>query len=261
MKALPAIAAVAAFLLFPAPFAARAYQKEAGPVKECAECHTLSPEEAGKILGNVVDNVVGVLPGPFPGTWEVDVLKGGKKYPLYLDYSGKYLFNGQVIRMSDKENLTGLRYIDLNRVDVSAIPLADAIVIGRSDAKKRVVVFDDPDCPWCKKLHGEIKNVVARDPEVAFYVMVYSRNNNPQSIEKARSIICGKKDSAKLLDDAFAGKKLPEAKCKTDAVEQNARIASGIGIQGTPAMVLPDGRLISGYMQADALHRLLQEKK
>ncbi|MDH3238471.1 MAG: DsbC family protein [Deltaproteobacteria bacterium] len=163
--------------------------------------------------------------------------------------------------MSDKENLTGLRYIDLNRVDVSAIPLADAIVIGRSDAKKRVVVFDDPDCPWCKKLHGEIKNVVARDPEVAFYVMVYSRNNNPQSIEKARSIICGKKDSAKLLDDAFAGKKLPEAKCKTDAVEQNARIASGIGIQGTPAMVLPDGRLISGYMQADALHRLLQEKK
>ena len=87
----------------------------------CAECHTLSPEEAGKILGNAVDNVVAVLPGPFPGIWEIDVRKAGKTYPVYLDYSGSHLFNGQVIRMRDRQNLTALRYTDLNRVDVSTI--------------------------------------------------------------------------------------------------------------------------------------------
>ena len=163
--------------------------------------------------------------------------------------------------MSDMENLTGVRYTDLNRVDVSMIPLDDAIVYGNPRAKHKVIVFDDPDCPWCKKLHGEIKQVVARDPEVAFFVRVYSRNNNPQSVQKALSIVCGKKDAAKLLDDAFAGKKLPPATCKTNAVEETAKIAGKLGIRGTPAMVLSDGRLISGYMQADAILRLLQEPK
>jgi thiol:disulfide interchange protein DsbC len=253
--------AVGTILLFTAPPPAPAYQKEAGPVKECTECHTLSPAEAGKTLGKFVDNVVGVVPGPFPGTWEVDVEKGGKKYPLYLDYSGKYLFNGQVIRMSDMENLTALRYTDLNRIDVSAIPLGNAVVIGNPKAEKKVIVFDDPDCPWCKKLHGEIKQVVARDPGVAFFVRVYSRNNNPASTQKALSIVCGKKNAAKLLDDAFAGKELPPGDCKTNTVEETAMLARKLGIQGTPAMVLPDGRLISGYMKADALLGLLRPEK
>jgi thiol:disulfide interchange protein DsbC len=253
--------AVGAIVLFIAPPPAFAYQKEAGPVKECTECHTLTPAEAGKTLGKFVDNVVGVVPGPFPGTWEVDVEKGGKTYPLYLDYSGKYLFNGQVIRMSDMENLTGVRFTDLNRIDVSAIPLRDAVVIGNPEAKRKVIVFDDPDCPWCKKLHGEIKEVVTRDPGVAFFVRVYSRNNNPASTQKALSIVCGKKNGAKLLDDAFAGKKLPPGNCKTNAVEETATLARKLGIQGTPAMVLPDGRLISGYMKADALLGLLRPEK
>ncbi|MGB5994603.1 MAG: DsbC family protein [Candidatus Deferrimicrobiaceae bacterium] len=261
MKFSAAILCLVAFLLFPAFPAAHAFQKEAGPVKECTKCHSLSKEEAAKILGRMVDNVVAVVPGPFPGTWEVDVEKEGKKVPLYLDYSGKYLFNGQIIRMSDMKNLTGVRYTDLNRVDVSMIPLDDAIVYGNPRAKHKVIVFDDPDCPWCKKLHGEIKQVVARDPEVAFFVRVYSRNNNPQSVQKALSIVCGKKDAAKLLDDAFAGKTLPPATCKTNAVEETAKIAGKLGIRGTPAMVLSDGRLISGYMQADAILGLLQEPK
>jgi len=219
----------------------------------------MTPEEAAKILEGAVDNVLAVLPGPIQGIWEVDVRKGGKSYPLYLDYSGKHLFNGQIIRMSDRENLTGQRYTDLNRVDLSTIPLKDAVILGNPAAKKKVVLFDDPDCPWCRKLHGEVKQVVARKPEIAFFVRVYSRNNNPATARKALAIVCGKKDSAKLLDDAFAGKSLPEAKCKTDAVEETARLAEQLGIQGTPAMILPDGRLVSGYMQADALIRLLEE--
>lgn len=260
MKFSAAILCLVAFLLFPAFPAAHAFQKEAGPVKECTECHTLNVEEAQKILGGMVDNVIAVVPGPFPGAWEVDVEKDGKKVPLYLDYSGKYLFSGQVIRMSDRKNLTGVRYTDLNRVDVSAIPLNDAVVYGNPRAKHRVIVFDDPDCPWCKKLHEEMKQVVARDPEVAFFVRVYSRNNNPKTLQKALSIVCGKKDAAKLLDDAFAGKELPPATCKTNAVEETARLAAKLGIRGTPAMVLPDGRLIRGYMQADALLTLIRQE-
>lgn len=258
-RGLSAAAALAALVLLSAPLAS-AFQKEAGPIRDCRECHTMTPEEAGKILGGAVDNVVAVLPGPIPGIWEVDVEKDGKIYPLYLDYSGKHLFNGQIIRMSDRQNLTGERYTDLNRIDLSTIPLEGAVLLGNPEAARKVIVFDDPDCPWCRKLHGEIRKIAAERSDVAFLVRVYSRNNHPATVEKARSIVCGKEEAAKRLDDAFAGKALPEAKCGTDAVEVTARTAARLGIQGTPAMVLPDGRLISGYLDADSLLELLAER-
>ena len=141
------------------------------------------------------------------------------------------------------------------------LPLGNAVVLGNPKAKAKVVVFDDPDCPWCRKLHGEIIQAVARDPDVAFFVLLYSRNNNPASVQKVQSIVCGKKNAAKLLDDAFAGKQLPPPACKTNAQEDTATLARTLGIQATPSMVLPDGRLISGYRTADALLELIRPKK
>ena len=85
MKPFLSVCALAAFLALFLSAPAAAFQKETGAAKGCAECHKLTKEEAGKILGKVVDNVVGVLQGPFPGIWEVDVARNGKTYPLYLD--------------------------------------------------------------------------------------------------------------------------------------------------------------------------------
>jgi len=236
---------------------AEAFQKEAGVTKECAECHKLTKEEAGKILGRIVDNVVDVAPGPFPGVWEVDVVQNGKTYPLYLDYSLKYLISGQFIRLADMANLTGSRYQDLNRVDVASIPVQDAIRLGNGAAKKTVIVLTDPTCPYCVKLHGEMKKAAAKDPDVAFLVMPYPRNpKDTATYRKCQAVVCSK--SVKVLDDAYAGKVLPEPACKTDAVDKTIRLAERLRIEGTPAMILPDGRMISGYMEADALLALLR---
>jgi thiol:disulfide interchange protein DsbC len=169
-----------------------------------------------------------------------------------MDYSRKYLFNGQFIRLSDMENLTGMRYQDLNRVDVAAISLKDAVVVGNSKARKGIIVFTDPTCPYCVKLHAEMKKAVGKDPEIAFYVMPYPRNRNDRATyDKCLAVVCGK--SVKLLDDAYEGKELPPPTCKSTAVDDTMRLADRLGIQGTPSMVLPDGRIVSGYMAADAL--------
>lgn len=256
MKRILSACALAALLLhLPGP--AAAFQKEAGAAKECAECHKLTKEEAGKVLGKVVDNVVGVVQGPFPGIWEVDVARNGKTYPIYLDYSLKYLFNGQFIRLGDMANLTGERYADLNRVDVASIPLKDAIRVGSPSAKKKVIVLTDPTCPYCVKLHGEIRKAAAKDADVAFFVMPYPRNRNDQATyRKCLAVVCSK--SEKLLDDAYAGKEVPPAACKTDAVDETMRLADRLKIQGTPTMILPDGRMVSGYMETEALLALLK---
>lgn len=236
---------------------AAAFQKETGAAKECSECHKLTKEEAGKVLGKAVDNVVGVQPGPFQGVWEVDVARGGKTYPLYLDYSLKYLISGQFIRLSDMANLTGQRYQDLNRVDVASIPVRDAIRVGSKAAKKTVIVLSDPTCPYCVKLHGEIKKAAAKDPDVAFLVMPYPRNpKDVATYRKCQAVICSK--SEKLLDDAYAGKALPEPDCNTGAVDDTIRLTERLKIEGTPMMILPDGRMISGYMEAEALLALIK---
>jgi len=257
MKPFLSACALAVFLALFLSAPAAAFRKEAGITGDCTECHKLTKEEAGKMLGKIVDNVVAVAPGPFPGVWEVDVAQNGRTYPLYLDYSLKYLFNGQFIRLSDMANLTGQRYTDLNRVDVASIPVKEAIRIGSPAAKKTVIVLSDPTCRFCIKLHGEIKKAVAKDPDVAFLVMPYPRDKNDKATyRKCQAIVCAK--SEKMLDDAYAGKELPEAACKTDAVDETIRLAERLKIEGTPTMILPDGRMISGYMEAEALLALLR---
>ena len=257
MKPFLSACALAALLSLILSAPAAAFRKEAGAALGCTECHKLTKEEAGKILGKIVDNVVEVAPGPFPGVWEVDVARNGKTYPLYLDYSLKYLFSGQFIRLADMANLTGSRYQDLNRVDVASIPVGDAVRVGSKTAKKTVIVLSDPTCPYCVKLHGEIKKAVAKDPDVAFLVMPYPRNGNDKATyRKCLAVVCSK--SEKLLDDAYAGKELPAPACKTDAVDKTIRLAERLKTEGTPTMILPDGRMISGYMEADSLLALIK---
>jgi thiol:disulfide interchange protein DsbC len=198
-----------------------------------------------------------VVPGPLPGFWEVDAVKAGKVYPIYVDCSRKYVFHGQFFRLSDMQNLTMLRYVDLNRVDVSSIPLKDAVVVGNKSAKKGIIVLTDPTCPYCVKLHGEIKKAVAEDPEAAFYIMPYPRNpNDKATYRKCLAVVCAK--SEKLLDDAYSGKELPAPSCKSDAVTDTMKLAQRLQIQGTPTMILPDGRVVSGYMDAGGLLSLLR---
>lgn len=260
MRGLPIVVALGILAgLLPRPEGAFAFPKDGCGVGECRDCHRLTREEAANLLGGMVDNVLNVEQSPVRGLWVVDVAKGGRKIAAYIDYSKNFLFGGQLIRIATKEDLTGARMAKLNevKVDVSGIPLADALLLGSPAAKRKVVVFSDPDCGYCRKLHEELKTVVEKAPEVAFYVKLYSRNGNPASTEKARSVICAK--SLALLDEAYAGKPLPPAACKSAAPEETLKLAGALNIHGTPTLVLPDGRVLTGYRDANALMQLLKE--
>lgn len=240
---------------------AEAFPKDGCGAGECRNCHSLTRDEAGKLLEGMVDNVLNVEASPVQGLWVVDIVKGGRKVPIYIDYSKNHVLSAQIVRISTKEDLTGARRTKLNefQVDASGIPLEDALVVGNRSAKRKVIVFSDPDCHYCAKLHGELKTVSEKDPGVAFYIKLYSRNNNPASAEKAKSVICSK--SLALLEDAYAGKALPPAICSTRAAEDNFKLADRLNIRGTPTLVLPDGRVHTGYRDANALARLLAEGK
>jgi len=115
--------------------------------QDCSKCHTLSKDEATTLLKDIGQGVqvLDVLMSPIKGMWEVDVDAGGKKGLVYVDFSKKYLISGSLISIKDKTNLTQDRFTELTKVDVSQIPLDDALVMGEKDTKYKVVVFDDPD--------------------------------------------------------------------------------------------------------------------
>lgn len=254
-----ALSVPAALLLFAR--GAPAFQKEGCGTADCRSCHTLNREQATGLLGGLVDNVLTVEESPVHGLWVVDIVKQGRKFPIYIDFSKEFLISGQVVRLKTKEDITGTRFERLNTVSVnpSEIPLDDALVVGNPSAKRKVIVFSDPDCHFCGKLHNEFKAVIEKDPDVAFHVKIYSRNNNPASVEKAKAVICSR--SLTMMEDAYAGKKIPPPTCTTEVVEKTFRLAEKLGIRGTPAMVFPNGKVVGGYRAADALIQLLKEEK
>lgn len=118
-----------------------------GADQECVKCHTLSSEQAVEVMKPFAPDVkiLNVLPGPVKGIWEVDFETGGKKNVAYLDYSKKILIVGNLIDTKTKANYAKERHDELNKIDVSQIPLDNALVMGSKDATHKIVVFDDPE--------------------------------------------------------------------------------------------------------------------
>ncbi len=82
---------------------------------------------------------------PSKGLWEIAIESKGRKGIAYLDFSKENLILGHIVKVKTKKNLTKERLSDLSRIDVSTIPLEDALVMGDENAENRVIIFDDPD--------------------------------------------------------------------------------------------------------------------
>jgi len=231
------------------------FPKDGGGSKPCTECHSLSVEEASALLKPFVEKVIAVQAGEVKGLWIVDVESRGKKGPVYVDFSKKHLISGNVIKIETRENLTQARLMELNKIDVSKIPLDDAIVIGKAGAKHRIIVFDDPECPYCQKIQAEMNKVTSQRQDVAFLIKMFPLAIHPKAYEKAKAIVCEK--SAQMLEDSLAGKEIPPPKCETKQVDENMALAQKLGITGTPTLVFPDGKVVPGYLPAEKILEML----
>jgi thiol:disulfide interchange protein DsbC len=202
--------------------------------------------------------IIEVRPAPIKGLWEVAIETKGQKGIAYFDFSNKYIVSGSIFDIQKKTNLTGERLYNLNKIDISQIPLDNALLMGDKDASKKVIIFTDPECPYCGKLHQEIKKVLEKRKDIAFFIKLFPLAKlHPKAYEKSMAIVCEK--SLKLLENSYAGKSLPEAKCKTSEVDENLKLGERLGIRGTPAIVLPDGGIIPGYKDADSLISLIDK--
>ncbi len=240
-----------------------------GCEEDCGKCHSLNRDEAHAILERlkVTDaKVLDVKMSPIKGLWEVDVEKNGRKGALYVGFSKKYIVGGPILEVATAENRTGETIREMNRrpdryVDTSKISLKDAILLGDENAKHKVIVFTDPECPYCAKLHQQLKKIVSGRKDFAFYLKLMPLKMHPDAYWKAESILCGK--SLELLDRNFEKKPIPRPgpACDPEPVDENIKTGQALGITGTPTMIMPDGLVVVGVRDAKTIIDLALKPK
>jgi thiol:disulfide interchange protein DsbC len=230
------------------------------------DCIALGGEEVRDILKklNVPDaKVISIAESPIKGVCEVVIDIMGQTRIFYLDADKNYLILGgslvEVSTMTNKTMETIHSIQDNKRIDIAKIPLADTLFLGERSAAKKVVVFTDPDCPFCAEFHQTMKKIVAARKDIAFYIKFLPLEFHKDAYWKAKSIVCNK--SVKMLEDNFEKREIPKTECATDEIENSIKLAKSLGIGGTPSLILPDGRLKIGALPEAELLDLIDGKK
>jgi thiol:disulfide interchange protein DsbC len=237
---------------------AMAFQEGGCGAGDCRDCHSVSRDEVAQLLKDKVTEVLDVTRSEVPGLWDVEAVYNGQKIPFYIEFSKSYLISGNIIKLKDNENVTQKNFVKMNQVNRSEIPLEDALIIGNPGAESKIIVFDDPECAYCKKLHHEMKKVVEQRPEIAFLVKMFPLAMHPTAQPKAQTIVCSKlkgdnKKALELLEDSLAKKTLPAPDCDTDIVDKNIALAKKLYITSTPTLIMPDGRVLPGFKKAEQI--------
>ncbi|GAB4484689.1 MAG: DsbC family protein [Thermodesulfovibrionales bacterium] len=234
-----------------------------GCEEDCMKCHTIQTSEVQQILAKLRApdaKVLDLRMSPVKGLWEAVIEDKGTRAVLYIGFSKKYIMGGPVVEVETAENKTGesLSKIDQanpRKVDVSKIPVTHALLMGSEKATYKAFVFTDPDCPFCGRLHAELKKAVEERSDIAFYLKLLPLPMHPDAHWKAESILC--KGSLSLLEDNYAKKEIPKPDCKTSEPDENIKLAGDLGITGTPTIVTPSGAVVVGARDAKTLIDLI----
>ena len=183
-----------------------------------------------------------------PGLYEVRI--GTDLF--YTDAKGNYVIQGELIDTKARRNLTEDRINKLTAVDFSALPLKDAFTIVRGDGKRKVAVFEDPNCGYCKRFERDMQNV----DNITVYLFLYPILS-PDSAEKSRNVWCAKDRTASWDDWMLRDKTPASASCDTTALQRNLAFGKKHKITGTPTLILSDGSRVPGAIAAADLEKRL----
>ena len=187
---------------------------------------------------------------PIPGLFELRI---GTEI-MYTDERGDHLIEGQMIETRSRSNLTEARVAKLTAIDFAALPLKDAIVWKQGTGARKLVVFADPNCGYCKKFEKEMQQV----KDVTVYTFLYPILGG-DSPEKSRNIWCAKDNSTAWRDWMINGTAPARSmgQCDVAALQRNAALGKKHKINGTPALVFEDGKRVPGAMAPEQVEKQL----
>jgi thiol:disulfide interchange protein DsbC len=161
---------------------------------------------------------------------------------LYTDASGDFIIDGHLLDTKSQRNLTQERLDDINRIDFGALPLKDAVAWKSGTGKRRMVVFADPNCGYCKQLEREVQQL--KDVTVYTFVVAILGED---SKTKAENLMCSANRTQAWLDWMLRNQAPPRAMgmCN-NPIQRNQALMQKFGINGTPAIFFEDGSRLPG---------------
>ncbi|MEN9588193.1 MAG: hypothetical protein RIT15_1768 [Pseudomonadota bacterium] len=195
-----------------------------------------------------------VSKSPMAGLYEIRV--GGTDI-YYTDSSGSYLIDGQLIDAKSGKNLTEERMNKLSAIDFKDLPLKDAFVIKRGTGARKIAIFEDPNCSYCKRFEADMQKI----NHATVYLFLYPILG-ADSTEKSKTIWCSA-DKGKAWQDWMLNE-VPlrgTSKCNTDALARNVEFGKKHRITGTPTILLADGTRIPGAISSSQLEKMLADVK
>ncbi|OGT90407.1 MAG: disulfide bond formation protein DsbC [Gammaproteobacteria bacterium RIFOXYA12_FULL_61_12] len=193
-----------------------------------------------------------VSPSAIPGLSEVVI---GPRV-VYMTNDGRYLLQASIIDLDNEKNITEPRRQKAVSDAVDKVGEENMVVFGDKKAAHTVTVFTDIDCGYCRKLHKEMESYNKEGIRIRYLFYPRSGMHSPSYV-KAVSVWCAP-DRNKAMTTAKADGKVEPKDC-TNPVADHMRLGEMIGVQGTPAMVLPGGEVLPGYVPADKLAQYLKQ--
>lgn len=191
-----------------------------------------------------------LTPSPIPGLWTLQI---GPEI-VYVDDQGEHLFQGDVINLSDRENLTENARQSARTEALAEIPADRQIIYPADNEAHRITVFTDIDCGYCRQLHRDMADL--NEAGISVHYLFFPRGGQASDAwDKSNAVWCAD-DQRSALDRAKSGRAVDTTECEDTPTEAHYNLGRRMGVTGTPAIITDDGRMIRGYMP---LPRLLQE--
>lgn len=169
---------------------------------------------------------------------------------VYINEQAQYLFVGSMIRLKDGHNITKDLVLANNRIDMKKLPLQDAIKTVKGNGQRQLVVFSDPNCPYCKTLDTQLQQL----NNVTIYTFLYPLK--AESIIPSKQVWCSA-NRAFAWDNLMKKGVKPSAaaNCETP-IERNLDLGEKLGVAGTPAIIFSNGHKVMGAYPATEIEKL-----
>ena len=175
---------------------------------------------------------------------------------FYTDAEGNFLIQGNLIDTRSKRNLTEERTEKLNAVAFESLPLKDAFTIVRGNGKRKMAVFEDPNCGYCKRFERDLQQVNNVTVHMFLYPVL-----GADSVDKTKNIWCAKDKAKVWQDNMVRDVPVPKAACDTTAIDRNIDFGRKHKITGTPTIFFADGSRVPGAINTAQIEKFLTDGK
>jgi thiol:disulfide interchange protein DsbC len=192
---------------------------------------------------------------PMAGVFEIRV-NGSEVY--YTDTQGDHLIVGNLFDTKQRRNLTEERIAKLTAIKFDALPIKDAFTIVRGNGQRKLAVFEDPNCGYCKRFERDMQTI----NNVTVYMFLYPILG-PESTKKSEAIWCSN-DRAQVWQDYMVREKaIPDTTpvCDTTPIKRNVELGRSFKITGTPTLIFEDGTRVPGAIDPKQIEKRLNDAK